>query len=182
MNNVPTAGCWLKDCPPHHTAMLWRLTLSKSGSATVALGLSWLWSLGCVTAFSRSWLKNSAFRITWNRATTPATGRSLATPRRYNAASASHGGLCLTWAIEVVIFVPPEPPTTIFTWLFLSKRMVGHMDDIGVFPFESNCKFSSVCFIDAYPRKYLLWCHWTIFSWSMSKHPHLINLLWTIIF
>lgn len=45
-----------------------------------------------------------------------------------------HVAVCLAWAIEVVIFVPPEPPTTILTLLFLSKRMVGHMEDIGLFP------------------------------------------------
>lgn len=52
------------------------------------------------------------------------------------AVSTSDCGLCLTRATEVVIFVPPEPPTTILTLLFLSKRMVGHIEDIGLFPFD----------------------------------------------
>lgn len=54
------------------------------------------------------------------------------------AVAASDWGWCLTRAIEVVIFVPPEPPTTILTLLFLSRRMVGHIDDIGLFPRMSH--------------------------------------------
>lgn len=42
-----------------------------------------------------------------------------------------------TWATEVVIFVPPEPPTTIFTFPFSNMR-VGHMEDKGLFPLKEN--------------------------------------------
>lgn len=31
-----------------------------------------------------------------------------------------------------MIFVPPEPPTTILTLLFLSSRIAGHIEDIGL--------------------------------------------------
>lgn len=34
----------------------------------------------------------------------------------------------------MVIFVPPDAPTTIFTLLSLSKMIVGHMEDSGLFP------------------------------------------------
>lgn len=37
-----------------------------------------------------------------------------------------------TSATAVVIFVPPEPPTTILTLLFLSSRMAGHIEDMGL--------------------------------------------------
>lgn len=40
--------------------------------------------------------------------------------------------------MEVVILVPPEPPTTILTWLFLLKMMVGHMEDSGLLPVKKN--------------------------------------------
>lgn len=40
----------------------------------------------------------------------------------------------LTKAVAVVIFVPPDAPTTIFTLLSLSKMIVGHMEDSGLFP------------------------------------------------
>lgn len=46
--------------------------------------------------------------------------------------------LGLTWATEVVIFVPPEPPTTILILWFLSKMIAGHMEDIGLFPLRVN--------------------------------------------
>lgn len=42
--------------------------------------------------------------------------------------------LRLTKAVAVVIFVPPDAPTTILTRLSLSKMMVGHMEDSGLFP------------------------------------------------
>lgn len=42
-----------------------------------------------------------------------------------------------TVAVAVVIFVPPEPPTTILTSLLpLSKRMTGHIEDKGLLPGE----------------------------------------------
>lgn len=41
--------------------------------------------------------------------------------------------------MEVVIFVPPEPPTAIFTFPFLSNRRVGHMEDKGLFPLKKMC-------------------------------------------
>ncbi len=40
----------------------------------------------------------------------------------------------LTKAVAVVIFVPPDAPTTIFTLLSLSKMIVGHMEDSGLLP------------------------------------------------
>lgn len=42
--------------------------------------------------------------------------------------------LSLTRAVAVVIFVPPDAPTTILTRLFLSKMMVGHIEDSGLLP------------------------------------------------
>lgn len=40
----------------------------------------------------------------------------------------------LTNAVAVVIFVPPDAPTTIFTWFSLSNMIVGHMEDSGLLP------------------------------------------------
>lgn len=40
----------------------------------------------------------------------------------------------LTKAVAVVIFVPPDAPTTIFTLFSLSKMIVGHMEDSGLLP------------------------------------------------
>lgn len=45
----------------------------------------------------------------------------------------------VTRAVAVVIFVPPEAPTTIFTLLCLSKMIVGHIEDRGLLP-GSNTK------------------------------------------
>lgn len=44
----------------------------------------------------------------------------------------------LTSAVAVVIFVPPDAPTTIFTLLSLSKMIVGHMEDSGLLPATHN--------------------------------------------
>lgn len=40
----------------------------------------------------------------------------------------------ITKAVDVVIFVPPEAPTTILTLLCLSQMMVGHMEESGLLP------------------------------------------------
>lgn len=43
----------------------------------------------------------------------------------------------------MVIFVPPEPPTAIFTFPFWSNMRVGHMEDKGLFPLKENvCEVS----------------------------------------
>lgn len=39
-----------------------------------------------------------------------------------------------TSAVAVVIFVPPEAPTTILTCFILSTKMEGHIEDIGCLP------------------------------------------------
>lgn len=41
-----------------------------------------------------------------------------------------------TSAVAVVIFVPPEAPTTILTLFVLSTKMEGHIEDIGCLPVE----------------------------------------------
>lgn len=46
----------------------------------------------------------------------------------------------LTNAVAVVILVPPDAPTTILTWLCLSKMMVGHMEDNGLLPATRGSK------------------------------------------
>lgn len=46
-----------------------------------------------------------------------------------------------TWATAVVILVPPEPPTTILTLLFLSSRTAGHIDDMGLLSEQDMKKF-----------------------------------------
>lgn len=40
----------------------------------------------------------------------------------------------VTRAVAVVIFVPPEAPTTILTLWCLSNIIVGHIDERGLFP------------------------------------------------
>lgn len=40
----------------------------------------------------------------------------------------------LTSAVDVVILVPPEAPTTSLTRPSLSTTTLGHMDDSGLFP------------------------------------------------
>lgn len=46
----------------------------------------------------------------------------------------------------MVIFVPPEAPTTIFTRLSLSKMIVGHMEESGLLP-TTNEQNHYDCFI-----------------------------------
>lgn len=43
-------------------------------------------------------------------------------------------GSKLTRAVAVMIFVPPEAPTTIFTLLSLSEIIVGHIEERGLLP------------------------------------------------
>lgn len=42
--------------------------------------------------------------------------------------------LMIVSAVAVVIFVPPEAPTTILTFFVLSTKMEGHIEDIGCLP------------------------------------------------
>jgi len=44
----------------------------------------------------------------------------------------------VTRAVAVVIFVPPEAPTTILTLLSLSNIIVGHIDESGLLPFQKK--------------------------------------------
>lgn len=51
-----------------------------------------------------------------------------------------------TSAVAVVIFVPPEAPTTIFTFFVLSTKMEGHIEDIGCLPVgdtDAEAQFSA---------------------------------------
>lgn len=45
--------------------------------------------------------------------------------------------VCVTRAVAVMIFVPPDAPTTIFTLLCLSQMIVGHMDESDLLPVTS---------------------------------------------
>lgn len=48
----------------------------------------------------------------------------------------------VTRAVAVMIFVPPEAPTTILTLLCLSQMMVGHMDESGLLPAHTYSQMS----------------------------------------
>lgn len=56
----------------------------------------------------------------------------------------------VTRAVAVVIFVPPEAPTTILTLLCLSKIMVGHIEDRGLLPGPGQ------------KQKRMIWRHYSI--------------------
>lgn len=50
-----------------------------------------------------------------------------------------------TSAVAVVIFVPPEAPTTIFTLFISSTKMEGHIEDIGCLPVGDTEAQLSTC-------------------------------------
>lgn len=50
--------------------------------------------------------------------------------------------------MEVVIFVPPEPPTAILMFLSLSNTRVGHMEDKGLFPIKKlGVRKLCICYV-----------------------------------
>lgn len=51
----------------------------------------------------------------------------------------------VTRAVAVVIFVPPEAPTTILTLLYLSKMIVGHIEDKGLLPRSKQKRGRTLC-------------------------------------
>lgn len=54
-----------------------------------------------------------------------------------------------TSAVAVVIFVPPEAPTTIFTFFILSTKMEGHIEDIGCLPVGDTDATQRLSFLPA---------------------------------
>lgn len=57
-----------------------------------------------------------------------------------------------TSAVAVVILVPPEAPTTIFTFFILSTKMEGHIEDIGCLPVGRTGTTQRLSFISAAHR------------------------------
>lgn len=54
-----------------------------------------------------------------------------------------------TSAVAVVIFVPPEAPTTILTFFILSTKMEGHIEDIGCLPVGDTDATQRLSFLPA---------------------------------